>query len=108
MSARITDNIHLKGHTYLISGHDGKAHRGQDIFDEKGRTGRNNEISSSLPPLCSGKPSNAIIVTNKNCKLCKKRKRIWNGFHSLPKLKNNYFFSQNNCDYCYNCQSESK
>lgn len=56
MSARITDNIHLKGHTYLISGHDGKAQRGQDIFDEKGRTGRNNEISSSLPPLSPGKP----------------------------------------------------
>lgn len=57
MSARITDNIHLKGHTYLISGHDGKAQRGQDIFDEKGRTGRKNEISSFLPPPCPGKPS---------------------------------------------------
>ena len=72
MSARITDNIHLKGHTYLISGHDGKAQRGQD-FDQKGRTGSNNEISSFLLLSCPGKPSNTITVTNKkknkNCKL---------------------------------------
>lgn len=69
MSARITDNIHLKGHTYLISGHDGKAQRGQDIFDEKGRTGRNNEISSFLLPPYPGKPSNTIKVTKKKKKL---------------------------------------
>ena len=36
VSFGITDNIHLKGHTYLISSHDGKAQRGQDILDQKG------------------------------------------------------------------------
>lgn len=71
MSARITDNIHLKGQTYLISGHDGKAQRGQDNFDEKGRTGRNNEIFSFLLPPCPGKPSNTITVTNKKLQTLK-------------------------------------
>lgn len=41
VSFGITDNIHLKGHTYLISSHDGKPRRGHGILDEKGRTGWN-------------------------------------------------------------------
>lgn len=42
VSFGITDNIHLKEHAHLISSHDGKAKRGQNILDQKGRTGWNN------------------------------------------------------------------
>lgn len=65
VSFGITDNIHLKGHAYLISGHDGKAQRGQDILDQKGGGGgtgwgfkKTTSKSLLLGPPCQGEQGN--------------------------------------------------
>lgn len=76
MSFGITDNIHLKGHAYLISGHDGKAQRGQDILDQKGggETGGGFKKTTSksllLGPPCQGEQGNKKQGDRKRtCKL---------------------------------------
>lgn len=77
MSFGITDNIHLKGHAYLISGHDGKAQRGQDILDQKGGGGKLAEDlkkttskSLLLGPPCQGEQGNKKQGDRKRtCKL---------------------------------------
>ena len=68
VSFGITDNIHLKGHAYLISSHDGKAQRGQDILDQKGGKlaedfKKTTSKSLLLGPLCQGEQENKIMGT---------------------------------------------
>lgn len=88
VSFGITDNIHLKGHAYLISGHDGKAQRGQDILDQKGGGGKLAEDlkKRQVNPCCwvlRVKVSREIKSRGKRKRTCKLE-----GFKKKKKIRN--------------------